>query len=171
MTSSHKSCVLGIDPGLRCTGWGVVETEGSTLMHVAHGTIAPDTKAVLAVRLATIHQGVTALIEKYTPDLVGVEETFMNETGIQSALKLGQARGAAMAAVAINGTPIAEFAPRRIKQAVVGKGAATKTQVMYMIRSLLPEAGELTADEADALACAICTAHHKPFEEYEVYQQ
>lgn len=171
MVLSNKSCVLGIDPGLRCTGWGVVEIEGSILRHIAHGSIAPDTKAVLASRLATIHQGVVALINKYTPDIVGVEETFVNVAGIQSALKLGQARGAAMAAVAINGTPIAEFAPRRIKQAVVGKGAATKTQVMYMIRSLLPTAGALTTDEADALACAICTAHHKPFEEYEVYQQ
>lgn len=171
MANLNKSCVLGIDPGLRCTGWGVVLIDGSNLMHVAHGTITPDTKAKLANRLATIHQDVVGLIEKYSPDLVGVEETFVNAAGVQSALKLGQARGAAMAAIAINGTPISEFAPRRIKQAVVGKGAATKTQVMYMIKSLLPGVGELTTDEADALACAICTAHHKPFEEYEVYQQ
>lgn len=171
MSNSNKSCVLGIDPGLRCTGWGVIEVEGSMLVHIAHGTITPDTKAELAHRLATIHKDIVAIVKKFAPDLVGIEETFVNVAGVQSALKLGQARGAAMAAIAINGTPIAEFAPRRIKQAVVGKGAATKTQVLYMIKSLLPEAGDLSADEADALACAICTAHHKPFEEYEVYQQ
>lgn len=155
--------ILGIDPGLRHTGWGVVETTGSRLVHVAHGVIKPDPKAPLATRLADIYIAVEALADKYRPDAAGVEETFVN-AGPQSALKLGQARGAAMAALACFGVHVGEFAPRKIKLSVVGTGSADKDQVAFMIARLLPKAGKMTSDSADALACAICAAHHLPLE-------
>lgn len=153
--------ILGIDPGLRHTGWGIVERTGSRLSHIDHGVIKPDAKAALAQRLAHIYRSVEDLLDQFRPDAAGVEETFVN-AGPQSALKLGQARGAAMAAIACFGTPVAEFAPRRIKLAVVGTGAAEKDQVAFMVGRLLPKAGKMTSDSADALACAICTAHHLP---------
>ena len=153
--------ILGIDPGLRKTGWGVVEQTGTRLSHIAHGVLSPDTDAPLAERLAHIHAGVTDLIRTYRPDLSGVEETLVN-VNARSALMLGQARGAAMAALAGGLVPVMEFAPRRIKLAIVGTGSADKTQVAFMVARLLPQAGKMTTDAADALACAICTAHHRP---------
>lgn len=154
--------ILGIDPGLRHTGWGIILSSGPRLSHIAHGVIKPDTGLPLAERLAVIYRGVTELIAQYRPDIGGVEETLVN-AGPQSALKLGQARGAAMTALAMASLEVAEFSPRRIKQAIVGTGKADKEQVAFMVQRLLPRAQNVTSDAADALACAICTAHHRTF--------
>ena len=153
--------ILGIDPGLRQTGWGMIIADGPRISHVAHGVISPDPSLALAVRLAEIYRGVSALVIAHQPDIAGVEETLVN-AGAQSALKLGQARGAAMTALAVSLVEVAEFSPRRIKQSVVGTGKADKDQIAFMVKRLLPRAGEMKADAADALACAICTAHHRP---------
>ncbi len=152
--------ILGLDPGLRATGWGVIVSKGPQLTHVAHGVIRVPPDQPLSDRLGGIFSQVTALIAEHAPDLAGVEETLVN-AGARSALKLGQARGAAMAALAQRGLPVSEHAPRQIKLAVVGTGAADKDQVAFMVQRLLPRAGRVTADAADALACAICAAHHR----------
>lgn len=151
--------ILGIDPGLRATGWGVIEQSGARLTHVGHGVIRVDPALDLAVRLAGIFSEVSALVLNHRPHLAGVEETLVN-AGARSALKLGQARGAAMAALAREGVSVSEHAPRQIKLAVVGTGSADKDQVAFMVQRLLPRAGDMTSDAADALACAICAAHH-----------
>lgn len=156
--------ILGIDPGLRHTGWGVIEQTGARLAHIAHGVIQPDPKQELAVRLGDIFSGVMALADEYRPDASGIEETLVN-AGYRNALKLGQARGAAMAALARSSLRVAEFAPRKIKLAVVGTGGADKDQVAFMVKRLLPRAGEMSSDAADALACAICAANHMPPEQ------
>ncbi|MEO0817549.1 MAG: crossover junction endodeoxyribonuclease RuvC [Pseudomonadota bacterium] len=156
MTQTNR--ILGIDPGLRATGWGVVDQVGARLIHVAHGVIKVDPSAPLAVRLAGIFSEVSALVLAHRPHAAGVEETLVN-AGPRSALKLGQARGAAMAALAREGVTVSEHAPRQIKLAVVGTGGADKDQVAFMVQRLLPRAGKVTADAADALACAICAAH------------
>lgn len=153
--------ILGIDPGLRATGWGVVDQTGARLSHVAHGVIKVDPGIALAERLGGIFAEVTALAMEFRPVLAGVEETLVN-AGPRSALKLGQARGAAMAALARAKVAVSEHAPRQIKLAVVGTGGADKDQVAFMVQTLLPRAGRVTADAADALACAICAAHHRP---------
>jgi len=153
--------ILGIDPGLRHTGWGMIVSTGPRLTHIAHGVISPDPQLPLAERLAVIYRGVSALVIEHQPDFAGVEETLVN-AGAQSALKLGQARGAAMTALAVSTVQVAEFAPRRIKQAIVGTGKADKEQISFMVKRLLPRAGEMKADAADALACAICAAHYHP---------
>ncbi|MEM8617523.1 MAG: crossover junction endodeoxyribonuclease RuvC, partial [Pseudomonadota bacterium] len=131
------------------------------LIHVAHGVIKVDPSAPLAIRLAGIFSEVSALVLTHRPHLAGVEETLVN-AGARSALKLGQARGAAMAALAREGVEVSEHAPRQIKLAVVGTGGADKQQVAFMVQRLLPRAGNVTADAADALACAICAAHFQP---------
>lgn len=154
--------ILGIDPGLRHTGWGVIAREGSRLSHVAHGVINIDPDQALADRLAGIFHAICGLVTEYQPDLSGVEETIVNSANPRSALKLGQARGAAMTALSFSGLEVAEFAPRAIKLAVVGTGKADKEQVGFMVARLLPRAGKMTSDAADALACAICTANHRP---------
>ena len=151
--------ILGIDPGLRHTGWGVIEQSGSRLSHVAHGVIKIDPGLSLAARLGGIHRELSDLARAYWPDCAGIEETLVNANP-RSALKLGQARGAAMAALHGAGLNVLEFAPRSIKLAVVGTGSADKSQISFMVSRLLPKAGKMTADAADALACAICTAHH-----------
>ena len=151
--------ILGIDPGLRHTGWGVIDKAGSRLSHVAHGAINIDPDLPMADRLAGIFHAVCRLVETYKPDMSGCEETIVNANP-RSALKLGQARGAAMTALSFAGLEVAEFAPRAIKLAVVGTGKADKAQIGFMVSRLLPRAGEMSADAADALACAICTAHH-----------
>ena len=153
--------ILGIDPGLRRTGWGLVDKAGARLSHVAHGVIVIDTELAMADRLAGIFHAVSGLVAQYKPDFSGCEETIVNANP-RSALKLGQARGAAMTALSFCGLEVAEFAPRAIKLAVVGTGKADKEQVGFMVARLLPRAGPMTADAADALACAICTAHHLP---------
>jgi crossover junction endodeoxyribonuclease RuvC len=158
---THTIRILGIDPGLRHTGWGVIELAGMRLTHIAHGVISVDPKLEMAERLGGIFEAVGELARCHQPTAAGVEETLVNANP-RSALKLGQARGAAMAALAMGGVPVAEFAPRKIKLAVVGTGTADKEQVMFMVKRLLPKAADLKSDSADALACAICAAHHLP---------
>jgi crossover junction endodeoxyribonuclease RuvC len=150
--------ILGLDPGLRRTGWGVIVVEGSRLSHVAHGVIAPDDKLSLAMRLLALHRAVLEVIAAHAPDEAAIEETFVTANG-SSTLKLGHARAAAMIAPAGAGLLVAEYAAKVVKKAVVGTGNADKTQVAFMIARLLPAAGDPTADAADALAVAICHAH------------
>jgi crossover junction endodeoxyribonuclease RuvC len=150
--------ILGLDPGLRRMGWGVICAEGSRLSWVAHGVIAPNDKAPFSERLLTLFEGVVAIIEAYSPDEAAIEETFVN-TNAQSTLKLGHARAAAMIAPARAGLLVAEYAAREVKKSVVGTGGADKDQVAFMIARLLPAAGSPTADAADALAVAIAHAH------------
>jgi len=150
--------ILGLDPGLRRTGWGVVTIEGMRLQHIAHGVIKPDEKAPFAERLLHLFEELTAVIAAHAPDEAAVEETFVN-TNASSTLKLGHARAACLIAPAKAGLPVAEYAATVVKKAVVGTGGADKDQVGFMIRRLLPTAGETTADAADALAVAIAHAH------------
>lgn len=150
--------ILGLDPGLRRTGWGVIVAEGSRLSHVAHGVIAPKDSLPFAERLLILFDAIEAVITAHTPDEAAVEETFMNNNAA-SALKLGHARAMALVAPARAGLAVAEYAATVVKKSVVGTGGADKDQVGYMIRRLLPTAGETTADAADALAVAIAHAH------------
>jgi crossover junction endodeoxyribonuclease RuvC len=150
--------ILGLDPGLRRTGWGVIAVEGARLSHVAHGVIAPNEKADFADRLLHLFEQVTAVIAEHAPHEAAIEETFMTANG-QSTLKLGHARAAAMIPPARAGLPVAEYAAKVVKKAVVGTGGADKDQVAFMIARLLPTAGSPTADAADALAVAIAHAH------------
>jgi crossover junction endodeoxyribonuclease RuvC len=153
--------ILGVDPGLRLTGWGVITMDGPRLSWIAHGVIAPDPKADLADRLALLAEGLRAVIHDHEPHESAVEETFVN-INPKSTLMLGQARGVVLATLAAARLKVAEFAARKVKQSIVGTGAADKTQVAFMVRRLLPKAGEVSADAADALAVAICGAHHRP---------
>lgn len=150
--------ILGLDPGLRVTGWGVVEAQGNRLSHVADGVVTSDDGAALADRLAQLHDGVMAVIEAHAPAEAAVEETFVNRNPI-STLKLGQARGVVLLAPARCGLVVAEYTPNAVKKAVVGRGHAEKAQVALMVRTLLPGAVPARADAADALAVAICHAH------------
>lgn len=152
--------ILGVDPGLRHTGWGVIAVDGPRLSWVAHGVIEPDPDADMADRLAGLCTELRAVIDAHAPHEAAVEETFVNMNP-RSTLLLGQARGALLATLAGAGLRVAEFATRRVKQTVVGAGGADKTQVAFMVRRLLPRAGEVSADAADALAVAICSAHHR----------
>jgi crossover junction endodeoxyribonuclease RuvC len=150
--------ILGVDPGLRRCGWGVVEHRFGRTGYVACGVIAPPTEAPLAERLATIHKGVAEILALHRPDEAAVEDSFVHANPA-SALKLGHARAAAMLAPALAGLTVAEYAPRLVKQAVTGKGGAEKEQVAAMVGMLLP-GSRAVADAADALAVAICHAHH-----------
>ena len=150
--------ILGLDPGLRRTGWGVICVSGSRLTHVAHGVIAPKDTLAFAERLLILFDGISEVIALHAPDEAAVEETFMTANG-QSTLRLGHARAAAMIAPARAGLPVAEYAATVVKKAVVGTGAADKDQVAFMIARLLPTAGSPTKDAADALAVAIAHAH------------
>jgi crossover junction endodeoxyribonuclease RuvC len=151
--------ILGLDPGLRRTGWGVVEAEGNRLRHVAHGVIASDARATTAGRLTQIFRGIEAVFDSYAPRAAAVEEIFVNKNA-GSTLKLGQARGVALLVPAMRGVAVAEYAANLVKKSLVGAGHAEKAQVMHMVRLLLPGAGTVEADAADALAVAICHAHH-----------
>jgi crossover junction endodeoxyribonuclease RuvC len=151
--------LLGIDPGLRHTGWGVVAQKDNRLSFVAAGRISPDPDLPMAARLYDLAQKLAEVVEAYKPDEAAIEETFVNKNAA-SALKLGQARGAAMLALAQAGLPVSEYAANRVKQSVVGHGHADKTQIQHMIGILLPGSGKLAADAADALAVAITHAHH-----------
>lgn len=152
--------IIGIDPGLRNCGWGIIESEGSRLSFVACGTVHSNAKMDLASRLGALHEGLSAIIHQHMPMEAAVEETFVSRDP-QSALKLGQARGIALAVPALAGIPVAEYAANLIKKTVVGSGHAQKQQVALMIRILLPKADAATADAADALAVAICHAQHR----------
>jgi len=150
--------ILGLDPSLSCTGWGIVRAEGSRLAHVANGRIATNARAPIAERLNHLHDAVLAVIETHRPDRAAAEEIFVNKNP-QSTLKLAQARGAVLAACGRAGLPVAEHAARLVKKAVVGTGAAEKPQVQAMLKVLLPGATIEGADAADALAVAIADAH------------
>ena len=152
--------ILGVDPGLRNTGWGLIEVTGSRLAYVACGSVKTETGTALAERLAIIHRALAKLIVDERPDEGAVEETFVNRDP-QSALKLGQARGVALAALSVGGLPVAEYAANLIKKTVVGVGHAEKDQVAMMIKMLLPLSEARTPDAADALAVAICHAQHR----------
>ncbi len=152
--------IIGIDPGLRRCGWGIIESSGNRLSFVACGTLTPDVNRSLAVRLAELYAGLSALIGEYRPDEAAVEETFVNQ-GARSALQLGQARGVALMTPASLGLPVGEYAANLVKKSVVGTGHADKEQVQLMVRTLLPGASFKGADAADALAIAICHAHHR----------
>jgi crossover junction endodeoxyribonuclease RuvC len=150
--------ILGLDPGLRRTGWGVIAVDGARLQWVAHGVITPPDKAALSERLLALLDGIGAVVAEHAPHEAAIEETFVTANG-QSTLKLGHARAAAMLAPARAGLLVAEYAATVVKKAVVGTGGADKDQVAFMIARLLPTAGGPTADAADALAVAIAHAH------------
>lgn len=150
--------ILGLDPGSQRTGFGLIECRGSDYAHVAHGCITSPGTAIIE-RLRVIFEGVQALIAEHRPDEVAVERVFVNRN-VDSALKLGQARGAALSAVP-RGTGVFEYAPRAIKSAVVGFGAAEKSQVAHMMRTLLKLEGRIPVDASDALAVAVCHAHSR----------
>lgn len=150
--------ILGVDPGLRVTGFGVIEKTGNQLVYVASGCIRTDASATLPTRLGTIYSGLRELVATYQPDQAAVEIVFVN-VNPQSTLLLGQARGAAITALVAGGLPVAEYTALQVKQAVVGNGHADKAQVQHMVRRLLSLPVDPGADAADALACAIAHAH------------
>ncbi len=152
--------ILGIDPGLKRTGWGIIESAGSRLGFVACGVILSDDKLSLSQRLCMLYDGLADVIAAHAPHEAAVEETFVN-TNPASTLKLGQARGIALLAPARAGLPVGEYAANLVKKSVVGSGHADKTQIQAMIRVLLPTANTTSADAADALAVAITHAHHR----------
>jgi crossover junction endodeoxyribonuclease RuvC len=152
--------ILGIDPGLRRTGWGIIETEGNRLIFVGCGSVEPPDDLPLASRLLAIHEGLAAVLGDFRPAEAAVEQTFVNKDGV-ATLKLGQARGVAMLAPAMFGIPVAEYAPNQVKKTVVGAGHADKNQIAGMLKILLPKAEPKSPDAADALAVAITHAHHR----------
>lgn len=150
--------ILGLDPSLSCTGWGVVRAQGSRLTHIANGQVPTSAKAPMAERLATLQAAIAAVIAEHKPERAACEEVFVNKNA-QSTLKLAQARGCVLAACGAAGLSVNEHAARKVKQAVVGTGGADKAQVAAMIKVLLPGAQVAGTDAADALAVAIADAH------------
>lgn len=150
--------ILGIDPGLRNLGWGVISVEGSRITHIANG-VCRSVGTVLAHRLLSLHEQLSTVLATYAPDAAAVEQTFVNKDGA-GTLKLGQARGIAMLVPAQAGLEIGEYAPNTVKKTVVGTGHAAKAQVDHMVRMQLPGVEIYGPDAADALAIAICHAHH-----------
>ena len=151
--------VLGLDPGLRHTGWGVIDVDGNRLTHIGDGVVHAATDQPLAIRLVSLFRQLTSVLERFRPDEAAVEETFVNRNPA-STLKLGVARGVVLLAPAERGVPVAEYSANLIKKAVVGAGHADKAQVALMVRRILSGEAIGTADAADALAVAICHAHH-----------
>lgn len=152
--------IIGIDPGLQRTGWGVVDARDNRLSFVAEGCLTTTAKLPLAERLVQLHDGLVDIIEKWAPDEAAVEETFVNKNPT-STLKLGQARAIALLAPAKMGLGVGEYPPNLVKKTVVGAGHAAKEQIQMMVKTLLPGSGNAGADAADALAVAICHAHHR----------
>lgn len=150
--------ILGLDPSLSCTGWGLVRAEGSRLTHIANGQVPTDAKAPMAERLCILQHNIASVIERHSPDTAACEEVFVNKNP-RSTLKLAQARGVVLAACGAAGLAVNEHAARSVKQAVVGTGGADKTQVAAMVKVLLPGVKIIGADAADALAVAIADAH------------
>ncbi len=150
--------VLGIDPGLRNLGWGVIEVQGSRLRHVGNGVIHSG-EGALAARLVSLHRQLTAICTEFAPQMAAVEQTFVNKDGV-ATLKLGQARGIALLVPAQYGLEVGEYAPNTVKKTVVGVGHADKRQIAHMVRLQLPGVDLAGPDAADALAIAICHAHH-----------
>jgi crossover junction endodeoxyribonuclease RuvC len=159
--------ILGVDPGLRRTGWGIVAMTGNTLAFVAAGTVRAPLDGELAARLVALHGGLQQVVGAYSPDEAAVEQTFVNKDAA-ATLKLGQARGIALLVPALAGLAVAEYAPNAVKKAVVGAGHAEKAQIRAMVRVLLPRAEFDTDDAADALAIAICHAHHRGSAAYRI---
>jgi crossover junction endodeoxyribonuclease RuvC len=159
--------LLGIDPGLRTTGWGIIESRGNRLIYVADGLVKSAANASLAERLLQLHDGLVRVIEEFAPVEAAVEETFVNKNGA-STLKLGQARGIALLVPARFALAVAEYPANLVKKSVVGVGHAEKGQVQMMVRTLLPGCLTTSADAADALAIAICHAHHRTAPGYAV---
>lgn len=151
--------VIGLDPGLRRTGWGVIESEGARLRHVANGVVESDERLDLARRLVQLDEGLLEVLDRYRPEAAAVEASLVNKNA-GSTLKLGVARGVALLTPAKYGLPVAEYLPMIVKKAVVGTGHAGKEQVQTMVRHLLPGCAIANADAADALAVAICHSHH-----------
>ncbi len=158
--SARPIRILGIDPGLRRTGWGLVEIAGNRLAFIACGSVETDQRAALAVRLLTIHDALARIVADFRPDEAAVEATFVNKDAA-ATLKLGQARGIAMVVPARSGVPVAEYAPNLIKKTIVGAGHADKAQIRMMVGVLLPKADPRSEDAADALAIAVTHAHHR----------
>lgn len=152
--------IIGIDPGLRRTGWGIIEAFGSSLRFVDSGTVTSDGDADLASRLCQLHDGLAEVVHQHRPDEAAVEQTFVNKDAV-ATLKLGQARGIAMLVPARAGLPVAEYAPNAVKKAVIGVGHGEKQQVQMMLKILMPKAVFKGNDAADALAIAICHAHNR----------
>ncbi len=152
--------ILGIDPGLRRTGWGLLTIDGTRLSYVACGTVESEAKLSLALRLKQLHDGLTRVVLDLGPDEVAVEETFVNKDA-QATLKLGHARAMALIVPALAGLPVAEYAANLVKKSVVGSGHADKRQIHALVRVLLPKADPSSDDAADALAIAITHAHHR----------
>ena len=151
--------VMGIDPGLRNLGWGVIDVDGSRLTHVANGICHSDAGEDLARRLVDLHGQLTEVLRRFAPETAAIEHTFVNKDAV-ATLKLGQARGIALLVPAQAGLPIAEYAPNAVKKAVVGVGHAAKAQIDHMVRLYLPGVEIAGPDAADALAIAICHSHH-----------
>jgi crossover junction endodeoxyribonuclease RuvC len=152
--------ILGIDPGLRRTGWGVIDIAGNRLSYVGCGSLATDDRADLATRLVAIHDGLIAVIEQFRPEEAAVEATFVNKDA-SATLKLGQARGVALLVPARTGIAVHEYAPNLVKKTIVGAGHSEKAQIRMMIGVLLPKADPKSEDAADALAIAVTHAHHR----------
>jgi len=157
--------IIGIDPGLRRTGWGIVDSVGNSLRFVASGTVRSDEKESLAKRLCQLHDGLAEVLHQTMPHEAAVEQTFVNKDAT-ATLKLGQARGIAMLVPARAGLVVAEYAPNAVKKAVIGVGHGEKKQIHMMVKVLMPRAVFDTDDAADALAIAICHAHHRPSAAY-----
>ena len=152
--------ILGIDPGLRRTGWGMIEIAGNRLSYLGCGSVTTNDRDDLATRLLAIHDGLMRILDEFRPDEAAVEATFVNKNPA-ATLKLGQARGIAMVVPARAGVPVAEYAPNLVKKSIVGAGHGDKTQVRMMIGVLLPKADPSSDDAADALAIAVTHAHHR----------
>jgi crossover junction endodeoxyribonuclease RuvC len=152
--------ILGIDPGLRNTGWGLITQDGSKLSFIACGTVKSDEKKSLAERLKQLHDGLSEIVASYTPDEAAVEETFVNKDA-RATLKLGHARGIALLVPALAGLSVAEYAPNLVKKTIVGAGHADKDQIHMMVKVLLPKSDAKTPDAADALAIALTHAQHR----------
>jgi crossover junction endodeoxyribonuclease RuvC len=157
---SERIRILGLDPGLRHTGWGVITIEGTKLAYMACGVVTSDGDLGLALRLKQLHDRLDEVVRSWTPDEVAVEETFVNKDP-QATLKLGQARAVSLLVPALHGIPVSEYGANQVKKTVVGVGHAEKAQVLAMVKVLLPKADPKRADAADALAIAIAHAHHR----------
>jgi len=156
--------ILGLDPGLRITGWGIIDVQGNSLSHVDHGIVTSKDGEDLPSRLLSLYTQLTDIIQRYSPQEAAVEETFVNQNPL-SALKLGSARGVVLLAPSYAGLIVGEYSANKVKKSVVGVGHADKTQVAMMVGRLLPRSGGVTKDAADALAVAICHAHHRTFQQ------
>lgn len=156
----HTIRIIGIDPGLRRSGWGVIESSGNKLTFIAAGTVKSDEKCDLAVRLCQLHEGLTSVLQEFCPHEAAVEHTFVNKDA-GATLKLGQARGIALLVPAQAGLSVAEYAPNAVKKAVIGVGHGEKQQIHMMVKVLMPRAKFDSSDAADALAIAICHAHNR----------